>query len=66
MPSSQNAGADSEKLQAILDHLGSDEEQRKLQLDQQADSVRYLNELNSVCINLNSGPFCDLLNLLQP
>lgn len=43
-----------------------DEEQRKLQLDQQIDSVRYLNELNSVCINHNSRPFCDLLKLLQP
>ncbi|KAF8444545.1 hypothetical protein L210DRAFT_3642808 [Boletus edulis BED1] len=47
IPPSQTAGADSEMLQAILDHLRLDEEQRKLQLDQQADSVRYLNELNS-------------------
>ncbi|KAI9569605.1 hypothetical protein HD554DRAFT_2020185 [Boletus coccyginus] len=44
--SSQTADADSEKLQVILDHLRLDEEQRKLQLNQQADSVRYLNELN--------------------
>ncbi|KAF9227408.1 hypothetical protein BS17DRAFT_806549 [Gyrodon lividus] len=38
---------DSDKLQTILDYLKTDEEQRKLQFDQQADSVRYLNELNS-------------------
>ncbi|KAF8554737.1 hypothetical protein OG21DRAFT_1034271 [Imleria badia] len=47
MPSSQTADDNSEKLQAILDHLRMDEEQRKLQVDQQVDSVRYLNELNS-------------------
>ncbi|KAG6372324.1 hypothetical protein JVT61DRAFT_7764 [Boletus reticuloceps] len=52
-------------LQAILDHLRLDEEQRKLQLDQQADSVRYLNELNSVCINVNTS-LLGLFNLLQP
>ncbi|KAF9241538.1 hypothetical protein BU15DRAFT_44767, partial [Melanogaster broomeanus] len=39
--------ADSEKLQTILDYLKTDEEQRKLQLDQQAECVRYLTELNS-------------------
>jgi hypothetical protein len=36
------------KLKAVLDYLNADEEQKKLQLEQQADSVRYLNELNSV------------------
>ncbi|KAG9316560.1 hypothetical protein JVU11DRAFT_2611 [Chiua virens] len=45
--SSQSSNVGSEKLQAILDHLTLDEEQRKLLLDQQTDSVRYLNELNS-------------------
>ncbi|KAG2059159.1 hypothetical protein BDR06DRAFT_994131 [Suillus hirtellus] len=36
-----------DKLKAILDYLNADEEQKKVQLEQQADSVRYLNELNS-------------------
>jgi hypothetical protein len=36
------------KLKAVLDYLNADEEQKKVQLEQQADSVRYLNELNSV------------------
>ncbi|KAG1742817.1 hypothetical protein EDB19DRAFT_1827534 [Suillus lakei] len=35
------------KLKAVLDYLNADEEQKKVQLEQQADSVRYLNELNS-------------------
>ncbi|KIK90795.1 hypothetical protein PAXRUDRAFT_14144 [Paxillus rubicundulus Ve08.2h10] len=43
----QSSHADSEKLQTILDYLQTGEEQRKLQLEQQTDSVRYLNELNS-------------------
>ncbi|KAG2036076.1 hypothetical protein BDR03DRAFT_960707 [Suillus americanus] len=36
-----------DKLKAVLDYLNADEEQKKVQLEQQADSVRYLNELNS-------------------
>ncbi|KAG2750233.1 hypothetical protein P692DRAFT_20729779 [Suillus brevipes Sb2] len=36
-----------DKLKAVLDYLNADEEQTKVQLEQQADSVRYLNELNS-------------------
>ncbi|KAG2345515.1 hypothetical protein BDR05DRAFT_988614 [Suillus weaverae] len=36
-----------DKLTAVLDYLNADEEQKKVQLEQQADSVRYLNELNS-------------------
>ncbi|KAG1858133.1 hypothetical protein F4604DRAFT_1685009 [Suillus subluteus] len=36
-----------DKLKAVLDYLNADEEQKKVQLAQQADSVRYLNELNS-------------------
>ncbi|KAG2078974.1 hypothetical protein BDR04DRAFT_14360 [Suillus decipiens] len=36
-----------DKLKAVLDYLNADEEQTKVQLQQQADSVRYLNELNS-------------------
>ncbi|KAF8844361.1 hypothetical protein BDN67DRAFT_1008203 [Paxillus ammoniavirescens] len=43
----QSSHADSEKLQTILGYFKTGEEQRKLQLEQQADSVRYLNELNS-------------------
>ncbi|KIJ61328.1 hypothetical protein HYDPIDRAFT_42730 [Hydnomerulius pinastri MD-312] len=43
----QTSHAKSEKLEEILGYLQTDEEQRKVQLDQQADSVRYLNELNS-------------------
>lgn len=42
-----------------------DEEQRKLQLDQQVDSVRYLNELNSVRTHLSPQPFRGLLIFLQ-
>ncbi|KAG2145990.1 Tim17/Tim22/Tim23/Pmp24 family-domain-containing protein [Suillus bovinus] len=36
-----------DKLKVVLDYLNADEEQKKVQLEQQADSVRYLNELNS-------------------
>ncbi|KAG1732227.1 uncharacterized protein EDB91DRAFT_1302770 [Suillus paluster] len=38
---------DFHKLKAVLDYLNADEEQKKVQLEQQADSIRYLNELNS-------------------
>ncbi|KAH7909333.1 hypothetical protein BJ138DRAFT_238157 [Hygrophoropsis aurantiaca] len=44
----QNNDTDeSDKLQEVLTYLKTDETQRKFQLEQQADSVRYLNELNS-------------------
>ncbi|KAH7888733.1 hypothetical protein F5I97DRAFT_743616 [Phlebopus sp. FC_14] len=46
-PLEQDSSAISEKLQAILDQLKASGEQRELQLVQQVDSVRYLNELNS-------------------
>ncbi|KAH7927160.1 hypothetical protein BV22DRAFT_1007527, partial [Leucogyrophana mollusca] len=46
-PCPQDDGTSSDKLQVVLDYLKTDEAQRKVQLEQQADSVRYLNELNS-------------------
>ncbi|EGO25649.1 hypothetical protein SERLADRAFT_466144 [Serpula lacrymans var. lacrymans S7.9] len=47
-PVQKNDELSADKLQEILAYLSADEAQRKMQLEQQADSVRYLNELNSV------------------
>ncbi|EGO00087.1 hypothetical protein SERLA73DRAFT_152204 [Serpula lacrymans var. lacrymans S7.3] len=46
-PVQKNDELSADKLQEILAYLSADEAQRKMQLEQQADSVRYLNELNS-------------------